>query len=140
MVFQFPSGHHLSAVVGEGTSHSQLVQQLVDQHAGLPAALQHQRRAAHGAEVALQQEAGEALLAVGVSAGRVQRPDEGLQADLTDQVVVHLVLVQVLVVLLQLVAVAAQGAHVGRRGQQSVIRRRQGWGGCFGHRRGDFGL
>lgn len=121
VVFQLSSGHHLSAVIGEGTGHSQLVQQLVHQHTGLPAALQHQQRAAHRAEVALQQEVGETLLAVGVTAGRVQRPDEGLQADVTDQVVVHLILVQVLVVLPQLVAVAAQGAHVRRRGQKSAV-------------------
>lgn len=94
-------------MVSEGAGHSQLVQQLVHQQAGLPAALQHERRAAHGAEVALQQEAGETLLAVRVSTGRVQGPDERLQTDVTDQVVVHLVLVEVLVVLLQLVTVAA---------------------------------
>ena len=117
MVFQLPSGHYFSAVIGEGTGHRQLVQQLVHQHAGLPAALQHQRRAAHGAKVALQQEVGETLLAVGMSAGRVQRLDEGLQADVTDQVFVHLVLVQVLMVVLQPVAVAAQGAQ----GQQSAV-------------------
>lgn len=106
MVLQFTSGQHLGAVVGEGTSHGQLVQQFVHQQAGLPAALQHEWRPAHGAEVALQQEAGETLLTVGVSTGRVQRPDERLQTDVTDQVVVHLVLVEVLMVLLQLVTVA----------------------------------
>lgn len=93
-------------MVSEGTSHSQLVQQLVHQQAGLPAALQHERRAAHGAEVALQQEAGETLPAVCVSAGRVQGPDERLQADVTDKVVVHLFFVEVLVVLIQRVTVA----------------------------------
>lgn len=93
-------------MVSEGASHSQLVQQLVYQQAGLPAALQHERCAAHGAEVALQQEAGETLLAVGMSTGCVQGFDERLQADVTDEVVVHLIFVEVLVVLLQLVAVA----------------------------------
>lgn len=93
-------------MVSEGASHDELVQQLVHQQAGLPAALQHQGRAAHGAEVALQQEAGETLLAVGVPAGRVQGTDERLQTNVTDEVVVHLVFVKVLVVLLQLVTVA----------------------------------
>lgn len=78
MVFEFTAGQYFSAVVSEGASNSQLVQQLVHQQAGLPAALQHEGHAAHRAEVALQQEAGETLLAVGVSAGRVQGPDERL--------------------------------------------------------------
>lgn len=106
VVVQFTAGHSFSAMVSKGASHSQLVQQLVHQQAGLPAALQHEGRAAHGAEVALQKEAGEALSAVGVSAWRIQGPDEWLQTDVTDQVVVHLVHVIVLVVLLQLVNVA----------------------------------
>lgn len=78
----------------------------MDQQAGFPAALQHERGTAHGAEVTLQQEAGETLRAVGVSTGRVQGPDERLQADVTDEVVIHLIFVKVLVVLLQLVTVA----------------------------------
>ena len=94
-------------MVSEGVSHGQLVQQLVHQQARLPAALEHEGRTAHGAEVALQQEAGETLLAIGMSTGRVQGSDERLQADVTDEVVVHLIFVDVLVVFLQLVAVAA---------------------------------
>lgn len=136
VVFQVSSGQFFSAVLCEGAGDHQLVQQLVHQQAGLPAALQHEGGTAHGAEIAFQQEAGQALLAVGVSTGRVQRPDERLQADLADQIVVHLVLVQVLVVLLQPVTSAACGTQVGRRRQQSEV----GWGErlstCLNHRGG----
>lgn len=41
VVFQFTAGQRFSAMVSEGAGHSQLVQQLVHQQAGLPAALQH---------------------------------------------------------------------------------------------------
>lgn len=106
VVFQLSSGQFFSAMLCERAGYHQLVQQLVHQQAGLPAALQHEGVTAHRAEIAFQQEAGQALLAVGVSTGRVQRPDERLQADLADKIVIHLVLIQVLMVLLQLVTVA----------------------------------
>lgn len=121
VVFQFTPGQYFSAVVTEGASHCQLIQQLMHQQAGLPTALQHEGRAAHGAEVTLQQEAGETLRAVGVSTGRVQGPDERLQADVTDEVVVNLIFVKVLVVLLQLVTVATCGTQVRGRRQQSKV-------------------
>lgn len=106
-------------MVSEGASYGQLVQQLVHQQAGLPAALQHEGRPAHGAEITLQQEAGETLLAIGMSTGRVQGLDERLQTDVTHEVIVHLVFVKVLMVLLQLVAVATRGAQF--RKQQSIV-------------------
>lgn len=93
-------------MIGEGAAYNQLVKQLVHQQAGPPAALQHEGHAAHWAEIALQQEAGETLLAVGVTAGRVQGPDERLQADVAHKVIVHLIHVHILVILLQFVTVA----------------------------------
>lgn len=93
-------------MISEGTAYNQLVEQLVHQQAGPPAALQHEGHATHGAEIALQQEAGETLLAVGVTAGRVQGLEERLQADVAYEVIVHLVHVNIFVVLLQFVTVA----------------------------------
>lgn len=106
VVFQLTTGHCFSAMVSEGTSHGQLLQQFVDQKAGLPAGLQHEGFTAHRTEVTLQQEAGETLLAISMSAGRVQRLDEWLQTDVTDEVIVHFILVKVLMVLFQLMTVA----------------------------------
>lgn len=127
-------------MVSEGASYSQLVQQLVHQQAGLPAALQHKGCAAHGAEVALHKKTGETLLAVGMSTGRVQGPDEWLQADVTDQVVIHFIFVEVLVVLLKLVTVATWLAEVRRWRQQSIVWWGKRWCWCFGHRRSTFRL
>lgn len=121
VVLHFATWHYFSAVVSERTRHTQLIQQLVHQQAGLPAALQHEWRATHGTKVALQQKAGETLLAVGMSTGRVQGPDERLQADVTDEVVVHLIFVEVLVVLLQQVAVATCCTKARGRTQQSIV-------------------
>lgn len=121
VAFEFAAGESFSAVVGEGAGYGQFVQQLVHKHAGFPAALQHQGRTADGAEVTLQQEAGETFLAVGVPAGCVQGTDERLQTNVTDEVLIHLVCVQVLMVLLQLVTVAAAGAQIGRWRQKSVV-------------------
>lgn len=127
-------------MVSEGASHRQLVQQLLHQQARLPAVLQHEGRAAHGAEVALQKETGETLLAVGMSTGCVQGPDERLQADVTDQIVIHLIFIEVLVILLQLVAMATCFAEIRRWRQQFKVwwGKRRCW--CFGHRRGTFWL
>lgn len=62
VVLQLPAGQCLVTVSREGAGDGQLIQQLQHQQAGVAAGLQHQRLAVHGAEVALQQEAGQALL------------------------------------------------------------------------------
>lgn len=106
VVLHLTTQQRFCAVLVERTGYDQLVQQLVHQQAGPPAALQHEGRPAHGAEVALQEEAGETLLAVGVTAGCVQGLYERLQTDVAHEVIVNLILVHVLVVLLQFVRVA----------------------------------
>lgn len=106
VVLHLTTKQRFCAKLSERTAYNQLVEQLVHQQAGPPAALQHEGRTAHGTEVALQEEAGETLLAVGVTAGCVQGLDERLQTDVAHEVIINLILVHVLVVFLRFVRVA----------------------------------
>lgn len=98
---------YLGAVLPKRAGHQQLVEEFVDQDAGLLAVLQNQRLAVHGAEVLLHQEVGEAEGAVGVSTWSVQGVQQSLQADVADEVIIHILRVAVEVVFLQGVGLAA---------------------------------
>lgn len=106
----------LCAVLCERAGHQQLVEELVDQDARFLAVLQDHRLAIHRAEVLLHQEVGEAECAVGVSAGSVQRVQQGLQADVANEVIVHFFRVGVEVVFLRGVGLAAHHTQGGRDG------------------------
>lgn len=99
-MLQVTALQHLLTVLGEWAGHQQLVEELVDQDAGFLAVLQDHRLAVHGAEVLLHQEVGEADCAVRVSTGSVQRVQQCLQADVANEVIVHLFWVSVEVVFL----------------------------------------
>ncbi|TNN44292.1 hypothetical protein EYF80_045527 [Liparis tanakae] len=86
--------------------HRQLVQQVPDQQAGGTALMQLQPQAVHGAEVLLLQKVAEAMEAVRVATRGVHRSEEGLQADVANQLIVHLVLVLVQVAVQALVLLA----------------------------------
>lgn len=107
---------HLSAVLWEWAGDQQLVKKLVDQDAGLLAVLQNHRLAIHGAKVFLHQEVGETQGTVGVSARRVQRVQQCLQADVADEVIVDVFIVGVEVVFLGRVVLATHGAQGFRAG------------------------
>ncbi len=96
----FSPRQHFSAVFGKGAGHPQFIQQLVHQKAGLATGLQHQGSAVHRAEVALQQEVCQALLAIGMSTGGVQWPDQRLKADVAHKVIIHLLFIVIFMVLL----------------------------------------
>lgn len=118
VTLQVAALEHLSAAVRERAGHQQLVEELVDQDVGLLAVLQNQGLAIHGAEVLLHQEAGEAEGAVRVSTWSVQRVQKSLQADVADEVVVHVFRVGVEVVFLGGVGLAThhtQGCRAGIR-------------------------
>lgn len=109
---------HLGAVLRERAGHQQLVEELVDQDVGFLAVLQNQRLSIHGAEVLLHQEVGEADCTVGVSTWRVQRVQKSLQADVANEVIVHIFRVGVEVVFLGGVGLAThhtQGCSAGIR-------------------------
>lgn len=87
---QLAALHGALALGVKGAQHAELVQQVAHQQATGPALGHLQPLAVHGAEVLLAQEAAEALVAVGVAARRVHGPQQGLQADVAHQLVVHL--------------------------------------------------
>lgn len=115
-MLEIAARQHFSAVLRERARDQQLVEQLVDQDAGLLAVLQDHGLAVHGAEVFLHQEVGETLGAVGVSARSVQRVQQGLQADVAHQVVIYVVGVRIEVVFLWGVVLAAHRAQGLRAG------------------------
>lgn len=109
---------HLGAVLGERAGHRELVEEFVDQDAGLLAVLENQGLAVQGAEVLTHQEVGEAESAVGVSTGSVQGVQQGLQADVAYEVIVHIFCVGVEVIFLGGVGLAThhtQGLRAGIR-------------------------
>lgn len=88
----------------------------MNQDAGFLAVLENHRLAIHGAEVLLYQKVGETERAVGVSTGSVKRVQQGLQADVAYEVVIHIFRVGVEVVFLRGVGLAAhhtEGRRVG---------------------------
>lgn len=109
---------HFGAVLRERAGHQQLVEELVDQDVGFLAMLQNQRLSIHGAEVLLHQEVGEADCTVGVATWSVQRVQKSLQADVANEVIVHIFRVGVEVVFLGGVGLAThhtQGFRAGIR-------------------------
>lgn len=113
---------YLGAMSCERACDHQLVEELVDQDAGLSAVLQSQGLAIHRAEILLHQEAGEAQCAVGVPTGSVQRVQQCLQADVAHEVIIYFICVGVAVVFLRGVGLTThhtQGCRAGLR----VLRR-----------------
>lgn len=143
VVLEVAALQHLRAVLRERAGHQQLVEKFVDQDAGLLAVLQDHTLAIHGTEVLLHQEVGEAHGAVGVSTGSVQRVQQGLQADVADEVIVHVVGVGVEVVFLGGVGLAthhAQGVRAGIRvvGRVWLVHGRLGNSGTADPAKRDF--
>lgn len=110
-MLEITSLQHLGAVLWERAGDQELVKKLVDQDAGLLAVLQNHRLAIHRAEVFLHQEVGETQGTVGVPARSVQRVQQCLQADVADEVVVHVFRVGVEVVFFWGVVLAAHRAQ-----------------------------
>lgn len=91
----------------------------MDQDAGFLTQLEMKSLVVQGTEVFVLQEVSEALVAERVSAGRVERLQQGLKADVADEVVVHFALVVVQVVFfcpVLLATLKAQGVQGGGRG------------------------
>lgn len=97
---------HLLLTLIVGTQHSQLVQQVSDQQAGGTALVQLQPLAVHWAEVLLFQEVAQTVKAISVTTRGVHRSEEGLQADVANQFIVHLILVLVQVAFQAIVSLA----------------------------------
>lgn len=102
---QFTALHLLLTLI-VGAHHSQLVQQVPDQQAGGTALVQLQPLAIHGAEVLLFQEVAQTVKAIGVATRGVHRSEEGLQADVANQFIIHIILVLVQVALQAIVLLA----------------------------------
>lgn len=83
----------------------------MDQDARLLTQLEMKPLAVQRAEILLLQEVSEALVAERVSAGRVERLEQGLEANVAHEVVVHLPLVVVQVVFSRPVLLAALEAQ-----------------------------
>lgn len=103
---EFAALHLLLTLFRVRAHHSQLVQQVPDQQAGGTALMQLQPLAVHGAEVLLFQEVAKAMKAVSVATGGVHGFEQRLQADVADQLIVHLVQVLIQVALLAFVLLA----------------------------------
>lgn len=93
MRLQLTALHLLLTFRSVGAHHNQLVQQVPDQQAGWTTLVQLKPLAVHWAEVLLLQKVTQTLEAVGVTARGVHGSDEGLQADVAHQFIVHIVLV-----------------------------------------------
>lgn len=104
---EFAALHLLLTLVRVRAHDSQLVQQVPDQQARGAALMHLQPLAVHGAEVLLFQEVAEAMKAVSVATRGVHRSEQGLQTDVADQLIVHIIQVLVQVALLALVLLAA---------------------------------
>lgn len=92
---QFTALHLLLTLCIVGAHHSQLVQQVPDQQAGGTALVQLQPLAVNGAKVLLFQEVTQTVKAICVATRSVHRSDEGLQTDVANQFIVHIILVLV---------------------------------------------
>lgn len=90
---QFTALHLLLTFRTVGARHKQFVQQVPDQQAGWAALVQLKPLAVHWAEVLLFQKITQTMEAVGVTTRGVHGSDEGLQADVAHQFIVHIVLV-----------------------------------------------
>lgn len=119
--FQLTALHGLLALSLERTQHKELIQQVPHQQTGLVALLEGELLAIHGAEVVLLHEVLKALEAVGVPTGRVHGLQQGLQADVADELIVHLVLEVVQVIVQQGVGLATLTAQLGDLGH-GVLR------------------
>lgn len=112
MSFQLTALHGLLALSLERTQHNQLIQQVPDQEAGLVALLEGELLPIHGTEVVLLHEVLKALETVRVSTGRVHGLQQGLEADVADELIVHLVLEVVEVIVQQGVGLATLTAQL----------------------------
>lgn len=83
----------------------------MDQDARFLTQLEMKPLAVQRTEILLLQEVSEALVAERVSTGRVERLEQGLEADMADQVIVYLPLVVVQVVLSRPVLLATLEAQ-----------------------------
>lgn len=83
----------------------------MDQDARFLTQLEMKPLAVQRTEILLLQEVSEALVAERVSTGRVERLEQGLEANVADQVVIHLPLVVVQVVLSRPVLLATLKAQ-----------------------------
>lgn len=117
MSFQLTALHGLLALSLERTQHNQLIQQVPHQQAGLVALLEGELLAVHGTEAVLLHEVLQALEAVGVPTGSVHGLQQGLQADVADELIVHLVLEVVEVIVQQGVGLATLTAQLGDLGR-----------------------
>lgn len=108
---QVTARHAEGADRGQRAGHRQLVQQLVHQDAGPAACLQLQPGPVQRAEVPLLEEATQAAGAEGVSAWRIERLHQRLQADVAHQIVVHFQTVVVKVVFPAAVDLATLGTQ-----------------------------
>lgn len=116
---QFTALHLLLTLCIVGAHHSQLVQKVPDQQAGGTALVQLQPLAVHRAEVLLFQEVAQTVKAIGVAARGVHRSEEGLQTDVANQFIVHLILVLVQVAVLAVVLLSALLAYARPRQTRS---------------------
>lgn len=116
--FQLTALHGLLALSLERTQHNQLVQQVPHQEAGLVALQEGELLAIHGTEVVLLHEVLQALETVRVPTGRVHGLQQGLQADVADELIVHLVLEVVQVIVQQGVGLATLTAQLGHLGHR----------------------
>lgn len=103
---QFTALHLLLALCTVRTHDCQLVQQVPDQQAGGATLMQLQPLAVHRAEVLLLQEVAQTVKAVSVSAWCIHGSEQGLQTNVANQFVVHLILVLVQVAVQALVLLA----------------------------------
>lgn len=111
MGLQLATLHALLALAAKRAQHGEFVQQVAHQEARRTAMLQLKPLAVHGAEVLIVQEVAEALEAVRVAARRVHRLQKRLEANVTHQLIIHLILVFVQVTVLAFVALSTFLAH-----------------------------
>ena len=130
---QLTALHLHLALCSVRTHHRQLVQQVPDQQTGGTALMQLQPQTVHGAEVLLFQEVAQAMKAVRVATRGVHRSEQWLQADVTNQFIVHLVLVLVQVVVRALVLLAALLTHPSPGQTRSAAAAACSFGFCCSH-------
>lgn len=111
MGLQLATLHGLLALTGERAQHSEFVQEIAHQQAGSAAVLQLKPLAVHGAEVLIVQEVAEAMEAVCVAARCVHGLQQWLEANVANQLIVHLILVFVQVTVLTFMALSTFLAH-----------------------------
>lgn len=133
---QLTALHLLLTFRSVGAHHKQFVQQVPDQQAGWAALVQLQPLAVHWAEVLLFQKVTQTIGAIGVTARGVHGSDEGLQADVAHQFIVHVLLVFVQMAFKAFVLLATLLTDTCPR----QAPRAAGFGLCCSHRPVEFTL